>query len=43
MGNILIRKKTKMFIPKSKTNAVIVKDKNGKCHCSKCGAFISNV
>lgn len=43
MGNVLIKKKTKMFIPKSKVNAKIVKDNNGKSHCSKCGAFISNV
>lgn len=41
MGNVLLKKKTKMFVPKSKTNATIVKDKNGKSHCSKCGAFIN--
>lgn len=43
MGNVLIKKKNKMYIPKAKVNATIVKDKSGKSHCSKCGAFISNV
>lgn len=42
MGNILLKvAKTKRRIFKSKSNAQIVKDKEGKLHCSKCGAFIT--
>lgn len=41
MGNILLKRITTRKILKSKATAKIVKDKNGKEHCSKCGAFIS--
>ena len=33
--------KIKKKIRKSQQNAKVVKDKKGKSHCSKCGAFIS--
>ena len=33
--------KTKKKIRKSKQNATIKKDKQGKNHCSACGAYIS--
>jgi len=41
MGNILLKRITTRKILKSKSNAKIVKDKQGKLHCSKCGAFIN--
>lgn len=41
MGNVLLKRTTTKKILKSKSKAKIVKDKNGKYHCSKCGAFIS--
>jgi len=41
MGNVLLKRIRTQKILKSKSNAKIVKDKNGKDHCSKCGAFIS--
>ena len=42
MANILLKKTTtKRKLLKSKATATIVKDKNGKLHCSKCGAFIT--
>lgn len=42
MGNVLLKKiSTKRRIFKSKSNATIFKDKQGKLHCSKCGAFIT--
>ena len=42
MGNVLLKKViTKKKILKSNANATIVKDKQGKLHCSKCGAFIT--
>jgi len=42
MGHILLKKTiTKRKLLKSKSNAKIVQDKNGKLHCSKCGAFIT--
>lgn len=41
MGNVLLKRTTSKKILKSKSVAKIVKDKNGKAHCSRCGAFIS--
>lgn len=45
MGRILLKKitTTKRIIRNANknSNATIVKDKNGKLHCSKCGAFIT--
>jgi hypothetical protein len=41
MGNVLLKRVKTQKILKSKQNAKIIKDKNGKYHCSKCGAFIS--
>lgn len=42
MGHILLKKvKTTKKVLKSNSNATIVKDKQGKFHCSKCGAFIT--
>ena len=40
MGNVLLKRVRTQKILKSKAQATIVKDKNGKSHCSKCGAFI---
>lgn len=42
MGNILLKRVTTRKILKKNSTGKVVKDKNGKSHCSKCGAFISN-
>ena len=41
MGKVKQTIKTKKKIRKSQQNARVIKDKKGKSHCSKCGAFIS--
>ena len=40
MARQIIRKTRKTY-RKSKSVAKITKDKKGKAHCSKCGAYIS--